>query len=52
MIKAVLIDIDNTVLDFNESAKQSVKQAFFITIWSSTRKPFQFLSRLTTSSGK
>lgn len=29
MIKAVLIDIDNTLLDFNESAKESIKMAFF-----------------------
>lgn len=28
MIKAVLIDVDNTLLDFNECAKESMKKAF------------------------
>lgn len=28
MIKVVFIDIDNTLLDFNQSSKQAVKQAF------------------------
>nr|MBO4518073.1 YjjG family noncanonical pyrimidine nucleotidase [Clostridia bacterium] len=28
MIKAVLLDVDNTLLDFNESAKETIKSAF------------------------